>query len=40
MTDTIIVKIPKELKEKIVKKAKEKNLNISSYVRLIFTEIK
>lgn len=40
MKDTIIVKVPKEIKEKIMKKAKEKNLTISAYIRMIFTEMK
>lgn len=38
MKETIILKVSKEFKEQIEKKAKEKNLKISSYIRLILSE--
>lgn len=38
MTETIILKISKEFKEQLEKEAKEKNINLSSYIRLILSE--
>ena len=40
MTETIILKVSKEFKQELEKKAKEKNLKLSSYIRLVLSEKK
>ena len=38
MTETIIIKVSKEFKEQLEREANEKNINLSSYIRLILSE--
>lgn len=38
LIETLIIKIEPKEKEKLEKEAKEKGLNLSSYVRMILTE--
>jgi len=38
MQETLIIKIKEELKKELENEAKEKGLNLSSYVRMILTE--
>lgn len=38
MTETIILKVSKEFKEDLEKEASDKNINLSSYIRLILSE--
>lgn len=35
---TIMIKIGKELKDKILKKAKQRGLTMSTYIKMIITE--
>lgn len=38
MTETIILKVTKEFKEELSKEAKQKNVKLSSYIRLLLSE--
>jgi len=38
MTETIILKVSKEFKKKLEEEANKKNINLSSYIRMILSE--
>ena len=38
MTETIILKVSKEFKKELEEEASKKNINLSSYIRMILSE--